>query len=280
MKSFPVSLALPALVFAGCNPGIYFPDRANAPMLSKAHEGHFVVSVKPQTNSSDSLHGQGEPVSYALDAAFAPINHLGVIASFRALNNRITYDDPTFYQSDYGGTFNGHRWELGVGYFDAFGRLGRAEAYAGLGRGFLDRESSASPERNFTTNYNRYFIQAGAGIANSNFSIGGGARVAFHRFDHFQSPNNPQLRYLILKDGKDIMAATPTFFEPYIKEEVGWRFIRFNAQQGYSSSIGKDDISGYGLFYLSIGLSFVFDPDFFQPGGLKRKVIPRRLRHR
>lgn len=242
-------------------------------MLSKALEGKLVVAAKPQVNDQDSAFGNGSSASLGIDAAFAPLNHLGLVASYRTVNNRkIDEDDPIFlYPSQYGGLFNGNRWELGAGYFTTFDRRGRFEAYAGFGRGTLGRRGFSTPEKDFDTKYDRYFLQGAAGAGSDIYAFSGGLRFAAMRFNNFTSPTTPTLRYEILENHQDVEAETFAFVEPFINAEIGWKIIRFTMQMGTSLQINGEKIVGNTPFYVSLGAAFHFDPDYFKPGGLTRK---------
>jgi hypothetical protein len=254
---------------SSCQQKLYFPDRANTPMLSKALEGKLSITAKPQANTSDSAHGNGSGASLGIDAAFAPANHFGIIASYRTVNNRrIDEDLGPFWVNSYGGLFNGNRWELGAGYFTAFEEKGRAEVYAGYGSGTLNRRGYATPERDFDTKYHRYFIQGAIGMGNDIFTFGGGLRFAAQRFTDFTSPTTPDLRYQILESRQDVQSVTFAFMEPFVNAEVGWKFIRYTMQVGTSVQINGDKIVGNTPFYISLGACFHLDPDYFKPGGL------------
>jgi hypothetical protein len=264
---------------ASCQQKLYFPDRANTPMLSKPLEGKLVLAAKPQSSYSDSAHGSGGQASFAMDAAFAPVNHFGLIGSYRTVNNRrIDEDVSSIFADAYGGVFNGHRWELGAGYFNTFGSKGRFEAYAGFGQGTLRRRGYRTPERDFDTRYQRYFLQGAIGMGNDIFTFGGGLRFAAQRYSDFKSYNNPTLRYDILDGATDVEKETFGFMEPFVNAEVGWKIIRFTGQVGTSAQTNGVKIAGNTPFYISLGACFHFDPDYFRPGGLsRRKVTPRKV---
>ncbi len=249
-------------------------------MLSKAWEGKLIIAAKPQINYTDSAHGNGGLASMGIDAAFAPVNHFGLIASYRMINYRRIIEDISPYLSNtYGGVFSGSRWELGAGYFDKFGSKGRGrlEAYGGFGQGTLSRRGYSTPQRDYDTHFNRYFIQTAVGMSNDIFCFGGGLRFAAQHFYDFQSPNTPVLRYEILDGNIDLQSVIFSFMEPYVHAEVGWKFIRFTGQVGTSVQLSGDKIAGNTPFYVSLGACFHFDPDYFKPGGRSRKVQARKL---
>lgn len=256
---------------SGCQQKLYFPDRANSPMLSRAYEGKVTTAWKVQGNSSDSSKEKGGDAAFDLDAAFAPINHLGLIVSYRGLNRRRIEEDFGSLVDNYGGIFTGHRWEGGAGYFTKLSELERMEAYAGFGEGELVRRSSATPERDFNTRYRRYFVQAAFGATNKFFAASGGIRFAFQRYYNFTSPTSPDLRYHILDlDGpsRDVEAETFGFVEPFVNGEIGWKVLRFNLQLTFCRQFTGPSIAGNAPVALTMGATFHFDPDYFKPGGL------------
>lgn len=274
----PFLLLLLTLLLTSCQQKLYFPSRASTPMLSQALEGKLVIAAKPQMNYSDSAHGNGGLASMGIDAAFAPINHLGLFGSYRITNNRrIVENISPFIAETYGGVFSGNRWELAAGYFDKFGKKGRLEAYGGYGQGSLSRRGYITPERDFDTHYHRYFVQTAVGMGNDIFCFGGGLRFAAQQFYDFQSPNSSALRYEILDGNTDLQSVTFCFTEPFVNVEVGWKIIRFTGQVGTSLQMNGSRIAGNTPFYLSLGACFYFSPNYFKPGGLSRKVQVRKL---
>jgi hypothetical protein len=206
-----------------------------------------------------------------IDAAFSPVNHLGLIASYRSINKRrIDEDFGSYFVDQYGGTFNGHRWDVGAGYFSSFGK-GRAELYGGVGFGTLSRRGSTTKERDYDTKYNRQFLQGGIGTGNDVFLIGGGFRFALMQFRDFSSPTTPDLRYRILGPVRDVQDVNFAFMEPYVNMEVGWKVIKFNMQVGTSVQMTGDKIAGNAPFFMSLGAVFHFDPDYAKPGGMGKR---------
>jgi hypothetical protein len=266
--------ALLLVSFSSCQQRLYFPERANTPMLSEALEAKVTLSAKPQANHSDSAHGKAGAASFAMDAAFAPVNHFGIIASYRSQNKRRIDEETGILINSYGGVFNGHRWEGGLGYFTGFGRLGRVEAYAGYGNGLLTRSSYYTHERDFSTRYHRFFLQGAAGAGNHIFTAGGGLRVSMHTYYDFTAPD-PILRYHVLDlDGPavDVQQETFVFVEPFINAEVGYRFIRFNMQLGSALQTSGQRIAGNTPFYFSIGCTFHFSPAYLNIGATRKDV--------
>lgn len=257
---YPLLIVLLSGITA-CQQRMYFPDRANTPGLREGLEGKLTLAFKPHAaNSIDSVQ-QGNMLSFGADLAFSPVNHLGIIASYRSINHRVIRED----QDDryvFGGDFTGHRWEGGLGYFNTFGRLGKVEVYAGYGRGIIRRYSNNSPERDYTSRYNRYFIQPAVGFGNHKVSVTGGFRVAYQRFYDFES-RDADLRYNIMRNSEgDIEREAIAFIEPFINAELGWKYIKYNMQAGCSGQVLGGNISGALPVYLSFEIVFNVAPSY------------------
>ena len=110
---------------SSCQQKMYFPDRANTPGLTKALEGKATFSIKPQTNHNSN---ENSSVGTSIDLAFSPVQHFGIIGSYRWINDRVISENDDVFSS-IGGRFNGKRWELGAGYYDNIGSRGFGELY-------------------------------------------------------------------------------------------------------------------------------------------------------
>jgi hypothetical protein len=261
-------LLLLILLFCSCQQRLYFPDRANTPGLTHALEGKATFSIKPQGNDADSGQADNANFGAGIDLAFSPVNHFGIIGSYRWINNRtidenatanIFLDDKTI-----GGVFNGKRWELGAGYYDVFGKMGKVEVYGGYGNGSLERRGTELPQYNYNTRYHRFFIQPAMGFGRSKmFSFTGGLRFAFMKFYDFQSVD-PTLKYSIGKSSQDVTSTIFPFIEPFVNFEGGYKFIKASVQFGASKQLINTNIAGNFPVYCSIGLIFHFSPEFFK----------------
>lgn len=264
------NLLLPCLLFlllagiSSCQQKMYFPDRANAPGLTQALEAKATFSIKPQANENSE---ENSSVGTSIDLAFSPVSHLGIIASYRWINDRVIDEDDGggFWGIEQiGGRFNGKRWELGLGYYDTIGTKGFGEIYAGYGNGSLNRIGTESPQYNYDTRYNRFFIQPGLGFKIGNFfTLSGGFRTAFLTFYDFRSPD-PQLKYEIGNSGRDITSPIYVFFEPYFNFEGGYKFFKGNVQVGVANQINNAKIAGNFPVYISLGMTFHFLPEYFK----------------
>ncbi|KAA5536754.1 hypothetical protein F0919_03535 [Taibaiella lutea] len=251
-------LLLLIIGISSCQQKMYFPDRANSPGLTKALEAKATFSMKPQANDNSE---ENSSVGSSIDLAFSPVNHFGIIASYRWINDRVIHenDGGGFWGIEQiGGRFNGKRWEIGVGYYDTIGSKGFVEAYGGYGNGSLNRVGITNPQYNYDTKYNRFFIQPALGFKLGNyFTLSGGFRTAFLTFYDFKAPD-PQLKYEIGNSGKDVTAPIYVFFEPFFNFEGGYKFFKGNIQVGAANQINNAKIAGNFPVYISIGMTFTF----------------------
>lgn len=249
-------------LLASCTQKLYFPDRANTPGLTRPLEGKVTISLKPQHMYRDSLV-DGVNFGWGADAAFSPVNHLGFIVSYRNINNKkvgngeenVLDNNP---QSE--GTYNGSRFELGLGFYEKFGRRGKVEIYGGYGNGSLRRTNSARPDLEYNTRYHRFFIQPAVGLGkNDRFSMTMGIRLAIMKYYSFDAAN-PLLRYDISGDDHSVTQILYPYIEPFLNFEAGYKYIKGNVQMGLSRELTADDLIVNP--YVSFGLVFHFLPVF------------------
>lgn len=267
---YTLPIIVMSLVLGSCQQRLYFPDRANTPGLIEPMEGKVTLAFKPQLNAADSLEYIESPVSIAGDLAFSPVNHLGLIVSYRSTINRIINEDNDFwvYGDQLGGTFNGHRFEIGAGYYGVIGSRGKAEVYAGYGNGRLQREGKLTPEQDFHTRYHRFFVQPAIGFGNDKISFTGGFRIALQKFYSFES-DDPTLKYNIGQEPQDVTAVLYPFWEPFINFEVGHPYLKFNVQTGLTRQLAGSHIAGNVPFFISFGLVGHFAPRFLKHAAAK-----------
>lgn len=271
MKNIYISSLIISSLFllSSCQQRLYFPDRANTPGLTQALEGKATFSIKPQGNDNerDSLGSDEVNFGTGIDLAFSPVKHLGIIWSYRWINNRRIGEGDSygFFENNktIGGVFNGNRWELGAGYYDVFGKMGKVEVYGGYGNGSLQRRGEELPQYNYNTRYHRFFVQPAIGFGKSNFfSFTGGLRIAVMKFYDFQS-TDPTLKYSIGKYKQDVTEALFPFVEPFVNFEGGYKFIKASVQFGATRQLVNTNIAGNFPLYASFGLIFHFSPEFF-----------------
>lgn len=255
-----------SLLFYSCQQRMYFPERANTPGLTEALEGKATFSFKPQFNDMDSFNNPSGILSPAVDLAFAPVNHFGIIASYRSTYNRNIDETDYFFNSfnTLGGNFNGHRLEVGAGYFNTFGRRGKVEVYGGYGNGKLNRRGTQTPQYDYDTRYYRIFLQPAIGFGSDRISFTTGMRFAYQQFYNFKAINDPELQYYITTgSAANVERMVFPFFEPFVNFEVGSPYVKFNLQMGLGTQMSTDHrVSGTAPGYISMGVVGHFAPRF------------------
>lgn len=274
------------LIFsASCQQRMYFPDRAVAPGLREQYEAKLALSLKAQSRGGDEITAKGGK-DYAFDGdfCFAPAAHIGLFVSYRGLNHRLISEDSGLLANVYGGNFNGHRWEGGVGYFSKLeDGISTYEVYGGYGNGSISRRGYYTPYKDYDVRYHRFFVQAGMGSSfREIMNFSGGMRLAAQRYYNFSSPTGgDSLRYYVARDGyTDITKQTMAFFEPYINYEVGYKWVKFNLQWGLSTQITGDNVVGRAPMYLTGGFVFSLAPRYLLPDAQRAPSKPKRIRYR
>lgn len=251
------------VLLSACQQKMYFPDRANTPGLTEALEAKATFSIKPQANHNSD---ENSSVGTSIDLAFSPVQHFGIIGSYRWINDRVIDENDDIFTNTFGGRFNGKRWELGLGYYDNVGSKGFGEVYGGYSNGSLNRVGVSNPDYDYDTRYNRFFIQPAMGFKlGQYFTFSGGFRTTFITFYDFKSPNNADLRYEIGNNGTDITEPIYLFWEPFVNFEGGFKYFKGNVQIGSASQINNTRIAGNFPVYISFGMVFHFSPEFLKP---------------
>lgn len=263
-----ITFAAFTLLLGSCQQKMYFPDRANTPGLIEAYEGKATFSIKPQTNDLGDIDsgrtGNGAILSPAFDLAFAPANHFGIIASYRSTLNRYIKEESgtLLTETNMGGKFYGHRFEIGAGYFNTFGNRGKVEVYAGYANGVLHRRGLRRLNYDYDTRYHRYFIQPAIGFGNNKISLTAGLRFALHQYYDFRGLNDPALNTYIAGDINVENNLFP-FVEPFVNFEFGSEYIKFNAQAGFGTQMTQDNrVSGTAPMFISLGVVGHYAPRF------------------
>jgi len=260
-------------MLSSCSEQLYFPSRATAPGVREAMDTKLVVSAKVQDNSGAG--NQSRAISPAADLAFSPVDHLGLTLSYNGVTNRKSNDDNDI------AVYNGHRFDGGAGYYSNFGRLGFFEMYGGVGGGYISL--NGQPDHAFTTHYTHAYLQPAAGVGNQKFMITGGIRIMYQYYYNFES-SNPDLPYTITSNqGQrlgNINGSSFLMIEPFINMEVGYKYIKFNLQTGFSGqAAGEGNITGSSLpAYMSLGIVFNYAPRFSKddPSGRKKRIKYRK----
>ena len=207
-----------AIVFTSCSPE-YIPNMVNSPMLS--NQGEFQATIATGTSNFDA------------QTAVAITDNIGIMVN-------ASYGNETNDSTD---DFHRHSFiEAGIGYYEKIGDKGRYEIYGGYGigkaEGFFENALFDSEITN--ANYNRFFIQPGIGISTG-------------IFDGSFSP-----RFVLIQMNPGVTSGNYNIFlEPVFTSKVGFKYVKFVAQVGFSVPFGEDKVSfNYQSFIMNIGLNF------------------------
>jgi hypothetical protein len=236
MKTFTSPLLLNAAIiitaavtFSSCKT-VYQPNVVNTPLLTNA--GEFRAYVDPGN----------------LQLAYAVSDHFGLMAN-------------GFYVSEGAedNSISGHGGlvEAGFGYFTPAGPF-VFETYVGGGRGWLGfheyrNENGNSVRREFSAGGTRFFVQPSIGYSGSLFEIGLTPRIIFGKFDNISTNYSSQDQI----DGSFYQIDRPvwTFIEPALTLRGGYKFIKLQAQFGFSAKMNSEPLS-YKDSFVNIGISF------------------------
>lgn len=213
---------------SACAP-IYTPNVIHAPLFSEQHDADVQI-------------GMGT-CGYDAQVAYAPTNFLGVMVNSSFKNKDVS--DTNYYHK--------HSFiEAGVGYFGKINEAGRYECYVGYGNG------SAQNYNDFFYgyvhgNYNRFFIQPSIGAKTDVFDGAFSLRVVYVDM------------YKISRDiGYNRSQLSLFYFEPVITARVGYKFVKFFAQAGFSIPVENDVKYTDSPFILNIGMNFSFSKSYLK----------------
>jgi hypothetical protein len=255
-----------------CNTRLYLPDRVNSPGLTKKHEAKLTAFAKVPRPGKDSF-GRGSSISPAVDLAYSLSDHIGVIAGYRSTVNRlqprdVSYPSIHIIDTPLAGRLNGENFELGAGYFRRFLDRGKMEIYAGVNLGELSRKSSIAPQFDFASKYYRVFIQPAVGLTGyDNFSASAGVKLSFTKFYSFDCAYGRMAADILAYDrNKTVTDVTFGYLEPFANVEVGYKFVKFNCQVGFSTPVTTYAMSTTSIFSFQAGagITFHYDPAFFK----------------
>lgn len=263
-KLFSLLLLLSVLLFS-CTQRIYFPDKATVTGFKNKGDAMINASLKMQQKAkSKNLLPDGSASSPSFDIAYAPLNHFGVTASYRSLNNRTIKENDTnaLISPQFGGLFNGNRYEMGIVYFTKLSNVLYLEAQSGYSFGDLRREGALYPINDFKTKFRNIYLQSALGIYFDIARINFGFKYFSQNYPFFSS-QNANLKYTIANldrsYGADISSKAFSFISYFTQFELGHKFVFFNLQSGVVSPLGKNTLIPTSDIYLSLGLTFRYD---------------------
>lgn len=209
---------------------VYEPNAVNVPLLN--NHGEFRAYVDPSN----------------VQVAYAITDHIGIMAN----GMRVTAETDNNTISGRGGLV-----EIGMGYFKPVNGF-IFETYAGGGMGMVKfsenrQEGNTTVVRNFSADGMRFFIQPSFGYAGKYFEAALTPRFCVGKY------NNVQTNYTMQEqiDGKFYNINQPTwaFIEPALTLRGGYKWVKVQAQFGFSQNLNSQQLS-YKSSFLNIGLVF------------------------
>ncbi len=193
----------------------YVPNVVNTPLMN--NKGEFQASL------NTGISGFDPQVAYALT------DNIGLMVNGSFANRT----------SDSSDDFHKHQFvEFGGGYFTKVGSAGRFEVFGGFGAGNLqaeyDNELWVSKAR---VNSTRFFLQPAIGATTSVFDGSFASRFV----------------YVNLSQNSD--NASAMFVEPVLTGKVGYKYVKFIVQTGFSFLLTSNDVAfNYQPFIFSVGV--------------------------
>lgn len=235
---------------------IHTPDKSNVPCLTKRGDVRLDASAKLQGMDSSA----GAAASFSADAAYALTDHIGVIASYRGINNRgVKHTAVTSML--FGGSeeqhflLNGYRFDAGAGVYHGLSKHWLIEAFGCLGAGMI-QNSSPYIDPGY---YKAKFVNGSAQFDFSlvfdvaSFSIGN--KFAVFNYYDFNHIGNPSLNDQVYP----IKGKTSLYTTAFIQLAAGYKYVKVSMQAG--AEIGITERSEPVFFrpspvYMTLGLSF------------------------
>jgi hypothetical protein len=223
MKKISHAMGLAAILYlTSCVPA-YIPNTVNTPLFTGKHE--------LQANIGTGISGWDPQV------AFSVTNHIGIMVNSSFANRT----------SDSTDNFHRHAFvEGGVGYFvNPVGPL-VLEAFGGFGAGKV--ESYYDNIGTANANIKRFFFQPSVGVTNKVFDASFTPRLVFVNIEDVV--NDPTKLY---HNGYQ------PFIEPTFTFKVGYKYVKFFTQFGFSIPMNSYDYSyDHQPFMFSMGLHATF----------------------
>lgn len=217
---FPIILFLLA-VMTSCSPE-YIPNMVNSPVFS--NKGEFQATVATGTSNFD---GQ---------AGYAITDNIAIIANG-------SFADQTNDTTD---EFHKHLiFEGGLGYYRKISSSARIEAFGGYGTGKIQtlEDNDVFGLDVVDVNYNRIFLQPGIGAVTDFFDGSFATRISMVQM----KPENSQT----------LKSSWNTFIEPVVTTKMGYKYVKFVFQIGYSFPLDGDKVDyDHQRLILNFGLNF------------------------
>jgi len=223
-KNIFITMIGAVLLISSCAPA-YIPNVINAPLLSNKNE--FQGKLTGGTSGFDNQ------LSYAIT------DNIGVMVngSYNYRNDSSTYHKHYFV-------------ETGLGYYRKLQEAGRLEIFGGYGYGDVKiTEKDWFYQNNIYTNayYQRFFIQPSLGAVTNVFEGSFSTRYSLVNM-HFREGDDNDM---------SMNNSYISFLEPAITVKLGYKYVKYVAQVGFSVPIyGKtEQMYSFQPFIFSMGIN-------------------------
>lgn len=221
-----IIILLTGLFLSSCRP-LYIPNAVHTPMISEKNE----------FNGAALLGTSGVDVQ----AAFSPVKHFAVMADASWYDDRKSDPESNHY----------HFFaEGGTGYYNRVG-LGHFDIYTGGGFGNVSTTNTISSITTTSTGtYYRIFLQPCVGLGTKAFDASFTLRTAYVNFTQVTNPTISGSRQSSL------------FAEPVFTLRVGYKWVKYFFQAGFSFPMQKELMIDYQPFMISTGINLNFGNKF------------------
>lgn len=219
-----IALLAVVVLINACAPA-YIPNVINTPLLSNKNEFQGKLTV--------GTSGFDNQLSYAIT------DNIGVM-----LNGSYNYrNDSDSYHKHY-------FVETGLGYYRKLQEAGRLEVFGGYGYGDVKTsENEWSYQNNISSNayYQRFFIQPSLGAVTNVFEGSFSTRYSLVNM-HFRTGDI---------DDMAMNNSYISFLEPAITVKLGYKYVKYVAQIGFSIPIygNTDQMYSFQPFIFSMGIN-------------------------
>ena len=230
MKKTVLFLIAVVLLFS-CSSFVYYPNGANAPLLSEKDEIKIAAGIK----------GFGGDIrsAYAITDKFALQMNVNLV--------NVETSEPRPFSDEGNEKFqNGNCYaEIAGGYYKSLTPNLIFEAYLGAGRGLSFSESLESGSTR-TSNYSKIYLQQDIGLKTKILNAGIALREAY-----------VYVSKVAIDDVDQNLNGYDIFLEPILFLSLGFDKFKINAQAGYSEAqIGS--MAYYSPLIFSLGLEYRF----------------------
>jgi hypothetical protein len=211
-----ISLLTAICLLSSCSEVFYQSNAVNAPLLQE--KGELKASI-----SNNNVQG-----------AYAATNHFALMANgFWGK-----------FEGEKGLTQEGAMMELGLGYYLPFAEHFVFDVFggAGLGRVTQNKRDGNGVLKEFSATGNRYFFQPGVGYVTPYWEVALSPRVSYCKYNDHYSINYTDKE--LLDNNLNLIDDTYfLFFEPALTAKVGYKWIKLQAQYGYTLNLNNQPFS-------------------------------------